>query len=80
MMSQRYNDKLDYDQQVSAEERIAATIFDYQRNTCCDANGDEHQLMEYDCQMLSQRILLSILAEFRPDLITETTTKKKRGA
>lgn len=52
-----YNDTLDDDDQISAEEFIAAKIFDHPR-----WNGNE-----YVVQQLSKTILEEILRRFRPD-------------
>lgn len=61
-----YNDKLDADEQVSMEEKIAAVIFDSDLNL-----GDDPDLFdEEDCAELGRIILLMVLKKFRPDLFT----------
>ena len=60
-----YNDKLDADEQVSAEECIAATIFDHLETEGCDGCGT---LSEEDCAKLGRDILKKMLQQFRPDL------------
>jgi hypothetical protein len=66
-----YSDKLDGDRQVSAEERIAATIFGYVKHLAGKYGldmTDEMPLGEEDCNELGRRILRDVLQEFRPDL------------
>ena len=66
-----YNDKLDADQQISTEEKIAALISEFQEMQVenDDGNGcDDHTLTEEDCADLGRRILNLVLQEFRPDL------------
>lgn len=53
-----YNEALDPDQQITTEELIAAAIFDRTETT------------EEEAQKLGRDILLVVLAEFRPDLVT----------
>ena len=57
-----YNDKLDPDKQVTAEERIAARIFDSFRENYPGISED-------DAQRMGRDILLMVLKEFRPDLV-----------
>jgi hypothetical protein len=56
-----YTDALDADEQVTAEELIAARIFD-------TTNG---ALSEEMCQQLGRDLLLDILAQFRSDLVVQ---------
>lgn len=67
----RYLNKLSPSAQVDAEEQIAATIFDY----CCSQGADGIP-SEEDCAELGRRLLLQVLAEFRPDLCTRQTFTK----
>jgi hypothetical protein len=55
-----YSDELSAEDQLDAEEWIAATIFE-------ETDGEVN---EGECQELGQTILLEILSRFRPDLIT----------
>jgi len=64
-----YNDRLDPDQQVTAEEEIAAVIDRYQEHFKAKHGLDEMPFGEEDCAELGRRILLVVLQEFRPDLI-----------
>ena len=65
-----YNGKLSADQQITAEEGIAAIIFSFQGVKATEFELDEDcTLHEEDCQVLSKSILLQILSEFRPDLV-----------
>lgn len=66
-----YNSKLEINEQISAEERIAAIIFDYEPE-----HGEYHRPDENDCAELGRRILRRILQQFRPDLTGED---KKNG-
>ncbi len=61
-----YNNKLNPDQQITAEERIAAYLFDtYGINEECSAEA-------------GRGILRLVLKEFRPDLlVVESTVPKK---
>lgn len=56
----KYNDLLDPDKQLDAEEWIASYLFD-----------QLGVLTEWDAQRASQNILLEILSRFRKDLIEE---------
>jgi hypothetical protein len=58
----KYNDKLDADQQISTEEKIAAQIFDSFRENYPGISED-------DAQQMGRDILLMVLKEFRPDLV-----------
>lgn len=51
------------EQQVNAEEEIAAIIF--------DSPAAGRPLSGEECSELGQKILLHILTEFRPDLLIE---------
>jgi hypothetical protein len=53
----KYNSSLDPDRQITAEEKIAAYIFDH-------AEG----VNEEDAAKCGRAILLLVLEEFRPDL------------
>lgn len=57
-----YNEKLGADEQISAEETIAAFLFAYSGH----ANAT---LDEDDCAEASRQILYLVLDKFRPDLI-----------
>lgn len=57
----QYNDKLDPNRQITAEEKIAAMI--------CEDQEEHGDLNEWDVSNLGRNILLQVLAEFRPDLI-----------
>ncbi len=61
-MASYYNDNLDPDQQITAEEQIAAYLFDNFRDGFTEEKAAE----------ASRSILLKILEEFRPDLIKES--------
>lgn len=61
MKKRHYNDRLDADAQISAEEEIAVRIFD-------EANGKIH---EEDCADLGRDILYMVLRAFRPDLLED---------
>ena len=52
-----YNDKLDADEQITAEEDIAHLLF-------INSNFSEEK-----CQVVSKQILLTVLIRFRSDLI-----------
>ena len=52
-----YNDSLNPDDQISAEEEIAFLIFNF-----CSVD-------EEDCSLLGKDILHLVLKRFRPDLI-----------
>lgn len=54
-----YNDKLDPDTQISAEEMIGAHLFDH------------YGVNENRAQEASQEILLMVLKQFRPDLLEQ---------
>ncbi len=54
-----YSDKLDPDDQITAEESIASIIFDYTSGL----------IEEEDCAELGRKILREVLREFRPELI-----------
>lgn len=60
-----YNDKLDPDEQVSAEEAIAARIFDFFYE-------------EEDAAQLGREILYIVLRKFRSDLIAPTPEEKRK--
>lgn len=60
-----YNDKLNPDEQITLEERIASVIFNRQEAS----DADEWALAEDDCADLSRQILLMVLTKFRPDLV-----------
>jgi len=68
-----YNNTFDPDCQISAEERIASIIFEYQwSGQSSDYFRDcDDVLTEEDCKLLSQRILHDVLSKFRPDLIKD---------
>lgn len=51
-----YNDKMDPDQQITAEEKIAAYLYD-------ESMADEETAAE-----AGRQILQMVLREFRPDL------------
>lgn len=53
-----YNDKLNADDQISAEESIAAHLFD-----------NASSISEEEAAELGRSILLLVLRKFRPDLI-----------
>ena len=59
-----YNDKIDADDQITAEEQIAAMIFDCEVE---DAEDNPIRLPEGECAQLGRDILKAILARFRPD-------------
>lgn len=61
-MPDTYSDKMEPDDQVSMEEKIAARIFDMD-----SADGID----EEEAQEASQDILMMILREFRPDLLNK---------
>ena len=67
-----FNNKLDGDEQITAEEMIASMIFNYTPLTVEDNNDDLHedviQLCEESCSQLGRDILLAIINQFRPDL------------
>lgn len=56
-----YNDKLNTDEQITAEEQIASVIFDY----------TDGAVQEEECAELGRRILHGILQKFRPDLFDD---------
>ena len=56
-----YSDKLEADFQISTEEAIASTIFEYTEE--CLRTLDEE-----DCQRLGRSLLKLVLGRFRPDL------------
>lgn len=58
MKKKHYNSKLLPDTQISAEEKIAAIIFDHPNIAVAEVNA----------QSVSRKILKEILLEFRPDL------------
>ena len=66
-----YNEKLDADQQVTAEERIASLIREAVEQAEDSRGQHDYQLTDEDCGTLGRLILLDVLAEFRPDLIEE---------
>lgn len=68
-----FNDKLDADEQVSAEEAIARTIRDYieSGSVTMDADGNLDALDDENCADLGRIILLQVLGQFRPDLVEE---------
>ena len=59
-----YIDELDAEEQIAAEEMIAAAIFDRES----DRDG---QLSEEDCADLGREILKSVLWRFRKDLFVK---------
>lgn len=59
-----YNDELDADEQITAEEGIASLIFDTTNS------GDEYVSEEMAAD-LGRKILFDVLQVFRPDLIAE---------
>lgn len=61
-MKPMYNENLEPDEQIEAEEKIAAIIFDG-IGTEADACDEEK------AQDLSKKILMAVLQQFRPDLI-----------
>lgn len=63
-----YNDTLDAEQQVDTEEMIASLIFDAEEKSVWGV--EEHHLSEEECAQLGRDILLRVLAEFRPDLVS----------
>lgn len=54
-----YNEFMDADEQITAEEAIAAIL--------CD----EFNLSEHEAQEASRKCLLEVINVFRPDLIEE---------
>jgi hypothetical protein len=62
-----YNDKLEADEQISMEEKIASTIFGATETEGCEGCGT---LSEEDCAELGRKILLEVLSKFRPDLLS----------
>lgn len=61
-----YNDNMGVDEQITAEECIAAIIFDRGVHVI---GGEEMEVVcEEDCQELSKLILVKVLQQFRPDL------------
>jgi hypothetical protein len=72
---QGYSDALDADKQVTMEERIATIIDDYQDNLLAQERLDDRAFGEEDTAELGRRILLAVLAEFRPDLFEPTLTE-----
>jgi hypothetical protein len=58
-----YNDKLDTDLQIDAEEEIADLVFN------ASGNVFPNTLHEEDCADLGRKILKVVLKKFRPDLI-----------
>lgn len=67
-----YNDKLDPDVQISAEEQIAFAIFNA---TELSRDGI---LSEETCSQLGRDILHAVLEEFRPDLMGRQRRKPSR--
>ena len=63
-----YNNKLDPDELVSAEEMIAAIIFDWVENDPTIEKAVALDACE-SCSKLGRDILLAILNKFRPDLL-----------
>lgn len=63
-----YNDTLDADDQISSEEMIASLIFDAEENAV--KGGDEPVFTEEECAQLGRDILIRVLAQFRPDLVS----------
>jgi hypothetical protein len=60
-----YNDKLEADRQISAEEKIACLI----RAKLEESEGSPSMpLTDEDCADLGHEILKATLREFRPDL------------
>lgn len=57
-----YNDKLDADEQISAEEAIASHLFE---------NSASDEMDEETCAKLGRDILHLVLSRFRPDVIAE---------
>jgi hypothetical protein len=72
-MAYVYVDTLDPDEQVTAEEEIAAYIHAYQDQMLAtqDDGIDDDTLTEEDCGDMSRAILLLVLRRFRPDLVVE---------
>lgn len=68
--SRFYSNKLDADEQISAEEMIAATIKEAVENEieASEANGlEDKSLTDEDCNDLGRTILRAVLRRFRPD-------------
>lgn len=65
-----YADEFDADTQISAEEAIAAHIFD----SLQDGESEEPpaQLSEDFCAQMGRDILYLVLSKFRPDLLATT--------
>lgn len=63
-----YNDTLDADDQITMEERIAATIFSQGAYENDAPLAKPVALDEEQCAELGRTILKMVLAEFRPDL------------
>jgi hypothetical protein len=64
-----YVQSFDADEQIAAEERIAALIRAHVEDSEDANGGKDWQLSDEDCADLGREILLQVLAEFRPDLI-----------
>lgn len=62
-----FNNKIDADDQVSAEEMIASLIFDCEAE---DSEGNPIRLPEAECAQLGRDILLRVLSQFRPDFVS----------
>lgn len=56
-----YRETMNADEQITAEESIAAIIFEMA----------EQEMTQENCQELGREILLKILTKFRPDLISK---------
>lgn len=66
-----YSDQLDSDVQITAEEQIAAAIFDRLHGE------DDNSISEASCADLGRSILRGVLLEFRPDLFVTVTPETK---
>lgn len=65
-----YSERLGADEQLSAEERIASTIFERAETGGCDGCGT---ISEEDAAQLGRDILRQILMHFRADLFASAS-------
>ena len=63
-----YNENLDADVQITAEEKIAAMIREMVNNSEDCTGKPDYTLTDEDCADLGRYILKQVLEEFRPDL------------
>ncbi len=72
---QTYNDKLDADEQITAEEHIASLIQSAIENSEDSRGENDYTLTEEDCADLGRAILVDVLKQFRPDLMSDEESK-----